>query len=124
MLVDSMARAVAAKLLPNTRLADDSRSPVTRDSLAYTYYLLGQHHYDQFSPIGLERSMVYYDSVIARDPAFVGAWIGRASVLMAMASGNGMMTGRDALLPLRAALDTILVLEPRSGVAHGLRGLS
>ena len=124
MLVDSMARAVAAKLLPNTRLADDSRSPVTRDSLAYTYYLLGLHHYNQFSPIGLERSMAYYDSVIARDPAFVGAWIGRASVLMAMASGNGLMTGRDALLPLRAALDTILVLEPRSGVAHGLRGHS
>ncbi len=124
LLVDSMARAVAVKLLPNARLADTRHTPVTRDSLAYTYYLLAQHHFNQFNPTGLARSMAYYDSVIARDPAFVGGWIGRASVLMVMASGYGLMTGRDALPPLRAALDTILVLEPRSGLAHALRGHS
>lgn len=122
LLIDSIARAVTAKLLPGQAIAEGNRPTVSRDSLAYNYYLLGQHHYNQFDPVGLGRSMAYYDSVIARDPAFVGAFVGRAAVLMAMASGNGMMTGRDALVPLRAALDTIAVLDPRSGIAHALRG--
>ena len=120
--MDSMVRAITVSLLPGALGAPAWQAPVLRDSLAYNYYLLAQHHYNRFAPTELARSIAYYDSVLARDPAFVGAWLGRASVLMAMASGNGRLTGRAALVPLRRALDTIMVLDPRSGLAHALRG--
>ncbi len=122
MTMDSMVRAITVSLLPGALGARAWQAPVLRDSLAYNYYLLAQHHYNRFTPTELARSIAYYDSVLARDPAFVGAWIGRANVLMAMASGNGRLTGREALVPLRRALDTIMVLDPRSAIAHALRG--
>ena len=106
MTMDSMVRAITVSRLPGALGARAWQAPVLRDSLAYNYYLLAQHHYNRFTPTELARSIAYYDSVLARDPAFVGAWIGRANVLMAMASGNGRLTGREALVPLRRALDT------------------
>ena len=122
--VDSMARAITGSLLPGVRLARTAEGPVTRDSLAYNYYLLAQYHFNRFSPIGLARSLAYYDSVLTRDSAFVGAWLGRASVLMAMASGNGRLNGREALVPIRQALDRVMVLDSRSAAVHALRGLA
>ncbi len=122
MVVDSMARALTGSLLPGVRLTRGASGPVTRDSLAYNYYLLAQYHFNRFSPAGLARSMAYYDSVLARDSAFAGAWLGRAGVLMAMASGNGRLNGREAMGPLRQALDRATSLDSRSAAAHALRG--
>ena len=97
---------------------------MTSDSLAYDYYLLAQHHWNRFTEPDLRQSLAYSDSAIARDPAFVDAWLARANALLSLASGNGSMTVREALGPLRQAVDTILALDPRSGQAHSIRGLT
>ena len=123
-LVDSVAIAVTKVLLPSAILPGAGAGPVTRDSLAYDYYLLAQHHWNRFTDSDLRQSLAYSDSAIARDPAFVGAWIARANAYLSLSSGNGSMTARDALGPLRQAVDTILALDPRSGQAHSIRGLT
>jgi len=71
LVIDSMTRALTGSLLPGVRLTRTAAGPVTRDSLAYNYYLLAQYHFNRFSAVGLARSMAYYDSVLARDSAFV-----------------------------------------------------
>ena len=106
------------------RLAAARKRERTQDSLAYDYYLLAQHHWNRFTEQDLRLSLVYSDSAIARDPAYVNAWIGRANALVALASGMGSVTGREALGPLRQALDTILALDPGSGRAHAIRGIA
>jgi serine/threonine-protein kinase len=123
-LVDSAAQAVTQRLVPSAPGLAGRMGPVTHDSLAYDYYLLAQHHWNRFTEPDLRRSLAYSDSAIARDPAYVDAWLGRANALIALASGNGSLTGREALGPLRQALDTALALDPRSGTAHAIRGLA
>ena len=122
--VDSIARAVTQSLAPSASGAAPRAGSATGDSLAYNYYLLAQYHWNRFTELGLRRSLAYSDSAIARDPAYTNAWIGRANALLALASGNGSLTGRETLGPLRQALDTILALDPRSGRAHAIRGLA
>lgn len=121
--VVGLSHAIGSALAPDApRVA--TADLVTRDSQAYNYHLLGQHYFKTFSPVGLTRAVAYQDSAIARDPGFVAAWNGRANALIAMASANGDLTGRDALGPLREALDTVLKMDPGSGVAHASRGHS
>ena len=122
--VDSVARKVTGSLAPLTSGLTGRANPTTQDSLAYTYYLLAQHHWNRFTELDLRRSLAYSDSAIARDPAYVNAWIGRANALVALASGMGSITGREALGPVRQALDTILALDPGSGRAHAIRGIT
>jgi tetratricopeptide (TPR) repeat protein len=121
--VDSVAREVTRSLAPTASGRVARTGSETSDSLAYDYYLLAQHHYNRFTELDLRRSLAYSDSAIARDPAYVNAWLGRANTLLALASGMGTITGREALGPIRQALDTILVLDPGSGRAHGIRGI-
>ena len=123
-LVDSAAVAVAQVLVPSASGPATHAGPVTRDSLAYDYYLLAQHHWNRFTEPDLRRSLAYSDSAIARDPVFVDAWLARANALLSLGSGNGNMTVREVLGPLRQAVDTILALDPRSGQAHSIRGLT
>ena len=123
-LVDSVALAVRQVLVPSAPDASARRAPVTEDSLAYDYYLLAQHHWNRFTETDLQRSLAYSDSAIARDPIFVDAWLARANALMSLASGNGNMPVREVLGPVRQAVDTILALDPRSGQAHSIRGLT
>src|SRR4029077_12922050 len=79
--------------------------------------------YNRFTEADLRRSLAYSDSAIGRDPAYANAWLGRAHALLALASGMGSITGREALGPIRQALDTVLVLDPGSGRAHAIRGM-
>jgi len=122
LVIDSMSRSLTRALVAGDVIPRAGQGPATRDSLAYNYYLLAQHHFNRFNAVGLSRSMAYYDSVLTRDSAFVGAWLGRASALVAMASGNGKLNGREALSPLRNALDHVMALDPHSAVGHALRG--
>jgi len=122
--VDSVAREVTRSLAPSATSSTGGTGPTTQDSLAYTYYLLSQHHWNRFTEADLRLSLAYCDSAIARDPAYVNAWLGRANALLALASGMGTLTGREALGPIRQALDTILVLDPGSGRAHAIRGIT
>ena len=122
--VDSVARKVTGSLAPLASGSTGRANPTTQDSLAYTYYLLAQHHWNRFTETDLRRSLAYSDSAIARDPAYVNAWICRANALVALASGMGSITGREALGPVRQALDTILALDPGSGRAHAIRGIT
>lgn len=123
-MVDSVALAATRELVPSAAASSRRTGPVTRDSLAYDYYLLAQHHWNRFTESDLRQSLAYSDSAIARDPVFVDAWLARANALMSLGSGNGSMTAREVLGPLRQAVDTILALDPRSGQAHSIRGLS
>ena len=122
--VDSVAREVTRSLAPSATGSTGRASPTTHDSLAYTYYLLSQHHWNRFTELDLRRSLAYSDSAIARDPAYVNAWLGRASALVALASGMGTLTGREVLGPVRQALDTVLALDPASGRAHAIRAIT
>jgi tetratricopeptide (TPR) repeat protein len=119
-----VARTVIQSLAPAASGAAARAGPVTRDSLAYDYYLLARHHWNRFTEADLRRSLAYSDSAIARDPVFVDAWIARANALVALSSGMGSVTGRETLGPLRQAVDTILALDPRSGTAHAIRGIA
>jgi serine/threonine-protein kinase len=121
--VDTVAREVTRSVAPSASGATGRASPTTQDSLAYTYYLLSQHHWNRFTEPDLRRALAYSDSAIARDPAYANAWLARANALVALASGIGSITGREAVGPLRQALDTILVLDPMSGRAHAIRGI-
>ncbi len=67
-LTASLARIPELRVVPHgtvRRYRDDARppevqAPVLRDSLAYNYYLLAQHHYHRFAPTELARSIAYY----------------------------------------------------------------
>ena len=120
LLVDSVAHAVVHTLAPSVTDSVARRRPGTSDSMAYDYYLLAQHHWNRFTEPELRAALAYSDSAIARDPAFVEAWLVRASNLLALASGNGRLTGREALGPLRQALDTVVALDPQNGQAHAI----
>jgi len=123
-LVDSLSRAVTLALAPRTVGRVARAGTATQDSLAYDYYLLAQHHWNRFTEADLRQSLAYSDSAIARDPAYVDAWIARANAFLSLSSGNGSMTAREALGPLRQAVDTILALDPGSGQAHEIRGMT
>ena len=121
-LVDSLRAGHTGFWLPGRR-SRRAYGTETRDSLAYDYYLLAQHHCNRFTEADLRRSLAYSDSAIVRDPAYANAWLGRANALLALASGMGSITGREALGPIRQAVDTVLVLDPGSGRAHAIRGM-
>ena len=121
--VSEMAAGIAGSLLPRSRAGHGAPSaPITRDSLAYDSYLQGQFLFSRFNEPDLRLAVEQFDRAIARDPRFAPAWVGRASALMALVSGNGRIATREALAEIRLATDSALALDPRLAMPYAIRG--
>jgi serine/threonine-protein kinase len=119
--VSELAAGIAGSLLPRSRAS--AAAPVTRDSLAYEAFLRGQFLFSRFNEADLRLAVEQFDRAIARDPRFAAAWVGRASALMSMVSGNGRIATREALADIRRATDSALALDPKLPTPYSLRGI-
>jgi serine/threonine-protein kinase len=84
---------------------------------AYDAYLLGRHHWNQRSPESLEKAAGYFQSAIAKDPAFAPAHAGLALTYGPRLTYGDVAPGR-ANAEMKAAAIKALELDPRLGEAH------
>lgn len=56
----------------------------TSDLEAYDLYLLGRHGWATRTPDGLQDAVAYFEAALARDSAFVPAWVGLAAAYNAL----------------------------------------
>jgi TolB-like protein len=112
---DDVARAVIT-VLKGRLLADRSAvhtSNATRDAEAYDLYLRGRFFWNRRTAADLTKAIGLFESAIARDSAFVSAWVGLADAWITSAFWTG--NGATGLPHARAAIDRALTLNPRLG---------
>ena len=62
----------------------------TQNPEAYADYLHGRHHWHRLTPDALPRSVVYFESAIAKDPEFGLAHAGEQGADLPLPSGGGV----------------------------------
>ena len=112
-IVRSVASAAAGRPPADSSLADS-----TRDTDAHELYLRA-YHLAFGAPADYTGSLALFRQALARDPAYVNAYIGIARVDIALVHMTARPPGQ-AIPDARAALETALRYNPASGEARGL----
>ena len=111
-----VASAITGRLLPQER-ATLARLP-TRDPVAYDLYLRGVGAANTLSEAGIRAGLDYLDRAIARDPAFVDAYLQKALAWTMLA--DGYEEGRVALARVRESAERALRLDSTRAVGYSL----
>lgn len=96
--------------------------PSPRSNEAYDIYLRGLHAKEQFNQRGEEEALADFRRALELDSTFVAAAESLA-VTLANIAFSGYVPPRTAWEQARAASQTILGLNPKSALAHGLLGI-
>jgi eukaryotic-like serine/threonine-protein kinase len=121
-LQDSAAAAIASALgVGVARRADAGlESRRTRSPEAHDLVLRGQFLTEQGTEAGLHQAIALFQRAAALDPTWTDPWNGIAQAWFFLA--DTYLAPREAVPPMRAALDRALALDPASAGAHALRG--
>jgi len=111
-----VAGAITGQLLPEER-ATLARMP-TRDPVAYDLYLRGVGAANTFSEPGLRAGLDYFARALARDSAFVDAWIQQSTAWSVLA--DGYVDGVTGYTRAREAALRALSLDSASATTYGL----
>jgi len=121
-LQDQVAAGIARALqLAVASAGPESRKPL-QSTEAYTYYLRGRAAMDRGDDASLQEAISDLQQTLMLDPAFT-----RASGALIIANlsvlGNGSVTPKAGWPAISAAVTRTLQLDPKSVVAHAVRGL-
>lgn len=122
-LPGEIARAIAIKLKTGAggeeKLFGAER--YTQNPEAYADYLHGRHHWHRLSPDALPRSVVYFESAIAKDPEFGLALTALAEAYLLFAF-IGLLHPREALEHANEAVTKALRIDSELPEAHASFG--
>jgi len=118
-LEDKVARAITNEvkirlsLQEQTRLA--SARPVNPE--AYDAYLKGRYQWDDWTEVGLKKSIEYFAHAVKQDPDYAPAWAGLADAYVLM-SLFGFVPSDVALPKAKAAASRAIQLDQTLSEAH------
>jgi eukaryotic-like serine/threonine-protein kinase len=121
-LQDSAASAIASALGVGRARRDDAGLAAhrTANPEAHDLVLRGQFLTEQGSEAGLREAIALFQRAAALDSTYADPWNGIAQAWFFLA--DTYLPPREAVPPMRAALDKALALDPASATAHALRG--
>ncbi len=116
---DSIARKVAASLLPHLRgLSPPLPHPAyTPDLEAYEAYLRGRYFWTRLSGMGLEKAYACFQEAASQDPRYAAPHAGLAQVYLVLGF-SGLMAPDGAWPQAREAAERALALDPTLADAH------
>jgi TolB-like protein/DNA-binding winged helix-turn-helix (wHTH) protein/Tfp pilus assembly protein PilF len=118
---NKVARAIAEQirieLTPQEE--DELKNAKTLDPSAYEDYLRGRYFWNQRTADGMERSIVYFNQAIVKDPNYAQAYSGLADAYALLGDWQyGVMTTKEALPKAKAAATRALQLDQTLSEAH------
>jgi eukaryotic-like serine/threonine-protein kinase len=121
-LQDSAASAIASALgIARVRRDDAGLAPHrTENPEAHDLVLRGQFLTEQGTEAGLHEAIALFQRAAALDSTYADAWNGIAQAWFFLA--DTYVAPREAVPPMRAAVERALALDPTSAPAHALRG--
>jgi serine/threonine-protein kinase len=119
---DEIAQAITAAL-KLTLLISTVQQRYQPNLPAYEAFLKARHQWAKLTPESMARSKEYYEQAIALDPKFALAHIGLADYFLLLATGAGLMPGREAMPLVRAAAQRALEIDPMLPEAHAMLGI-
>jgi eukaryotic-like serine/threonine-protein kinase len=121
-LQDSAARSIASALGIGRAHRDDAGlSPHrTASPEAHDLVLRGQFLNEQSTEAGLHEAIALFQRAATLDSTYADPWNGIAQAWFFLA--DTYMAPRQAVPPMRAAVEKALALDPTSAPAHALRG--
>jgi Tfp pilus assembly protein PilF len=120
-LQDSAASAIASALGLGRARRDEAGLAARRTASpeAHDLVLRGQFLTEQGTEAGLHEAIALFQRAAALDSTYVDPWTGIAQAWFFLA--DTYIAPREAVPPMRAALDKALALDPESAPAHALR---
>jgi TolB-like protein len=121
-LQDSAASAIASALGVGRARRDDAALAAhrTANPEAHDLVLRGQFLTEQGTQAGLHEAIALFQRAAALDSTYADPWNGIAQAWFFLA--DTYVAPRQAVPPMRAALEKALALDPTSAAAHALRG--
>jgi eukaryotic-like serine/threonine-protein kinase len=121
-LQDSAASAIASALGAARARRDDASLAARRTANpeAHDLVLRGQFLTEQGTEAGLHEAIALFQRAAALDSTYAEPWNGIAQAWFFLA--DTYIAPRQAVPPMRAALEKALALDPTSAAAHALRG--
>ena len=121
-LQDSAAAAIASALGAGHARRDDAGLAAhrTANPEAHDLVLRGQFLTEQGTEAGLHEAIALFQRAAALDSTYADPWNGIAQAWFFLA--DTYMAPRQAVPPMRAALEKALALDPTSAPAHALHG--
>src|SRR4051794_3395145 len=121
-LQDSAASAIASALGVGRARSDGAALTAHRTASpeAHDLVLRGQFLTEQGTETGLHDAIALFQRAAALDSTYADPWNGIAQAWFFLA--DTYMAPRQAVPPMRAAVERALALDPTSAAAHALRG--
>ena len=117
----AIVEKMEVELLSEEQLALEKR--YTEDLEAYNLYLKGRHFWLKRTPDDLQRSIMYFEQAIERDPGYALAYAALADAYNALAAPPfAVLTAEEAYPQARAAAQKALDLDDTLGEAHAALG--
>ena len=113
-LQDAVAKAVAREIRIQLTPGEQTlwTKPRAVDPAAYEAYLKGRHLWGISGEANLQKSRVYFEQSIEKDPTYARAWAGLADTYNYLASW-GVLSSQDAAPRAKAAAEKALELDDR-----------
>jgi len=99
--------------------------PILKSTAGYDLYQRGRHALDRFDKVGFESAAGFFQQAIELDPTSIRAAEGLAAAHTYLAEGGGgggggFVSAQEGFERARMSVDRVLMLDPRSGVGHGI----
>lgn len=122
-LPGEIARELASRLKRGAGAAEklDGAERYTQNPEAYADYLRGRHHWHRLSPDALPRSVVYFESALAKDPEF-GLALAALTEAYLLFAFIGLLHPREALARAHEAVTKALRVDEQLPEAHASFG--
>jgi len=117
-----VAKAIIGQLAPSFSPGDPLLAGATGNEQAHDAYLLGRYYWNQRTQEGLERSVGYFETALARDPGYALAYSGLADAWSILLD-NGYRSRADAAPKARQNAVRALELNPGLAEAHASMGM-
>jgi TolB-like protein/Flp pilus assembly protein TadD len=117
-----IAAALGRTLAPAAARGAGGREHARTDPETYELYLRGRHLWNQRSAAALRSAITYFESAIARDPAFARAHAGLADAYLVLAFADPTAPAMPSIELAMSAARKALELDPTLGEAHATLG--
>ena len=94
----------------------------TPNTEAHDLYIQGRYLWSRRDPANVQKSVIFFNRALEKDPNYALAFAGLADAYGVMAA-NGIMPYGDALSKAEASAARALALDPQSAEAHASLGL-
>ena len=119
-VAQAIAREVRTVVTPEQRTRLGAR--VAANAGAYEAYLKGRYYLNQRTPLGVKKSIGFFQQAVENDPNFALAYAGLADAYN-FSNILGVASPKESAPEAKAAATRALMLDPGLGEAHAALGL-